>query len=100
MTPEGRVKQKVKAAIKALPFPVYSFMPVQTGFGSVSLDFLYCIRGRFVAIETKAPGKKLTPLQNSTKADIEAAGGIVLIVSDDDTLAEAMRVIRTLEYHP
>jgi hypothetical protein len=50
MTPEGKVKARVKRALAALPGKVYSFMPVQTGYGAPTLDFLICYRGRFFAI--------------------------------------------------
>lgn len=98
MTPEGRVKAKVKRALKVLGHECWQFMPVQTGFGAPALDFLLSIRGRFVAIETKAPGKDLTPLQQTTKAAIEAAGGIVLVVWDEPTLDIAMKIILALEF--
>lgn len=100
MTPEGRVKAKVKKALDTLKTDVWRFMPVQTGFGSPALDYLLCIRGRFVSIETKAPGKKLTPLQESTKAAMEAAGGIVLVVWDESSLEIAMKIILALEFAP
>lgn len=100
MTPEGKVKAKVKKALLQLGTDCWRFMPVQTGYGAPALDFLLSVRGRFVAIETKAPGKKLTPQQESTKADIEAAGGIVLIVWDEDTLAIALKIILALEFAP
>ncbi len=100
MTPEGRVKAKVKKALDKLGTDCWRFMPVQTGFGSPALDFLLSIRGRFVAIETKAPGKVLTPLQEQTKAAIEAAGGIVLVVWDESSLAIAMKIILALEFTP
>lgn len=100
MTPEGRVKAKVKRALKQLGADCWQFMPVQTGFGAPALDFLLSVRGRFVAIETKVPGKKLTPLQETTKAAIEAAGGIVLVVWDESTLAIAMKIILALEFAP
>lgn len=100
MTPEGRVKKMVKKALDMLGEDCWRFMPVQTGFGSPALDYLLCIRQRFVAIETKAPGKKLTPLQEGTKAAIEAAGGIVLVVWDEDSLAIAMKIIFALEFAP
>lgn len=99
-TPEGRVKAKVKRALKHLGRDCWQFMPVQTGFGAPALDFLLSVRGRFVAIETKVPGKSLTPLQETTKAAIEASGGIVLVVWDDDTLAIAMKIILALEFAP
>lgn len=100
MTPEGRVKKIVKKALDTLGPDCWRFMPVQTGFGSPALDYLLAIRGRFVAIETKAPGKKLTPLQEGTKAAIEAAGGIVLIVWDETSLELAMKIILALEFAP
>lgn len=100
MTPEGRVKKMVKKALDMLGADCWRFMPVQTGFGSPALDYLLSVRGRFVAIETKAPGKKLTPLQEGTKAAIEAAGGIVLVVWDEDSLALAVKIIFALEFAP
>jgi hypothetical protein len=68
-------------------------MPVQTGYGAPALDYLLCYKGRFIAIETKAPGGKLTALQEITKAAMEAAGAIVLIVHDEETLAIALQII-------
>lgn len=98
MTPEGRVKAKVTKALKLMGKDCWRFMPVQSGYGSAALDYLLCIKGRFVAIETKAPGNKLTPMQEGTKAAIEAAGGIVLVVWDEDSLAIAMKIILALEF--
>lgn len=100
MTPEGKVKAKVKVALKSLGSDCWRFMPVQNGFGSVSLDFMLCYKGRFIAIETKAPGKTLTPLQETTKAQMEAAGGIVLVVWDEPSLAIAMKIILAVEFDP
>jgi len=100
MTPEGRVKAKVTKALKLMGKDCWRFMPVQSGYGSAALDYLLCIRGRFVAIETKAPGNKLTAMQEGTKAAMEAAGGIVLVVWDEDSLAIAMKIILALEFAP
>lgn len=98
MTPEGRVKNMVKKALTKLGDDCWRFMPVQSGYGSVALDFLIAYRGRFIAIETKAPGKTLTPLQESTKAAIEAAGGLVFVVWDDTSLDLAMKIILAVEF--
>jgi hypothetical protein len=85
MTPEGRVKAAVNNILK--PYIkrgyVYKFMPVQSGFGKKTLDYLLCVGGRFVAIETKAPGKKPTPLQDVCIREIRAAGGEVWVISSD-----------------
>lgn len=86
-TPEGRIKSKVTAALKQLG--VYRFMPVQNGMGAPALDYYCCVYGHFVAVETKAPGKTLTPRQCITKAAIEESGGQVFVV-DGETSLHAM----------
>ena len=92
MTPEGRVKEKVKRLLKK--YNAYYFMPVQTGMGSRSLDFLCCYCGRFFAIETKAEGKEPTPLQEHTIREIEKAGGFCFIIVGTNNPA-----FETLEGH-
>ncbi len=95
-TPEGRIKQKVKARLrKEFGDSHWPFWPVQTGYGSVALDLLMCASGRFIAVETKANrNKKLTPLQETTAATIRSAGGLVFVVYDDATLDEAIAAIK------
>jgi len=100
MTPEGRVKAKLNRALKPLEPWVWRFMPVQNGMGAPGLDYFLCVNGRFVAIETKAPGKKLTPRQETTKAKIIAAGGTVLVVDDDQSHGFAMRTIQHMVDYP
>lgn len=84
MTPEGKVKQRVKKLLDQ--FPHYRHMPVQMGMGKVTLDFLICYKGLFCGIETKAPGKQPTKLQAQTIRDIRAAGGETFVISDDNGL--------------
>ena len=54
MTPEGKVKAKVSALLKTYEGLFYT-MPVPSGYGESTLDYLGCFKGRFFAIETKAP---------------------------------------------
>jgi len=42
-------------------------------------DLLCCIEGRFLGIEVKAPGGKVSALQLANIAMIEAAGGLGLV---------------------
>jgi hypothetical protein len=72
-TPEAKVKEALKKHLRRAG--VYYFMPVQTGYGATTLDFLTCLRGVFVAYECKAEGKKLTPRQELVARQITAAGG-------------------------
>lgn len=80
-TPEGKVKAKLKAAL--LKDGAYWFMPVQTGLGATTLDFIVCRFGEFHGYECKAPGKKLTPRQELVSRQIRAAGGAAYMVTVD-----------------
>ncbi|MGL4557693.1 MAG: hypothetical protein ACRCV5_09330 [Afipia sp.] len=82
-TPEGKVKDQVKKLLKE--FGCYQHWPVQSGFGAPALDCHGCHQGLYFAVETKAPGKKPTPRQELTAADIRAAGGRVFIVGEHFT---------------
>jgi hypothetical protein len=89
MTPEGKVKAKVKRALATLPGH-YHFMPVQNGMGAPALDFFCCWRGKFFAIETKVPGKTMTERQQSTAAQIIAADGQVFLCDTDESIARML----------
>lgn len=84
MTPEGKIKLLVKVVLKQ--YPVYGWWPVPAGYGENSLDYVGCINGKFFAIETKAPGKKLTPRQLEISERIQKAGGKVFVVCDEESL--------------
>lgn len=84
MTPEGRVKRKVRDALISLG--AYFFMPVQSGIGATGLDYYCCYRGVFVAIETKRPGARLTPRQRLIAFDIIAAGGLVFVIRNEEDI--------------
>jgi hypothetical protein len=87
MTPEGKVKQKVKGILAQ--YGVYYYMPVQTGYGLTSLDFIGCYNGLFFAIETKAEGKRMTDRQLVVAKQMFEAGAQVFLVAglDDRELA-------------
>lgn len=89
LTPEGRVKEAVKKLLKA--HGIWYYMPVQNGMGVVGIpDFVCCDHGLFLAIETKAPGKRnnLSPNQVKRIAEIRNAGGAVLVVDDPQQLKD------------
>ena len=88
MTPEGRVKKKVKEVLDDLG--AYFVMPVTGGYGgSGAPDFIMCIAGLFYGIECKANGGKPTALQLKHHDDIRKAGGIAFVV--DETNVENLR---------
>lgn len=77
-TPEGKVKALVNRVLSR--YKLYRFMPVPGGYGVSTLDYLVCYRGHFIAIETKAPGKKPTDRQRQIQAQIQSAGGAVFVI--------------------
>ena len=98
MTPEGKVKSKIKRVLDKYKPYVYYDMPVPTGYGKSGLDFNGCVLGFYFQIEAKAPGEWLTPRQRQTAMKILAAGGRVFTVSSDETVARLedwlIRVLR------
>ena len=86
-TPEGKVKAKVKAVLKR--HNAWYYMPVSMGYGAHGIpDFVGCLNGAFFGIETKAPGKRhaVTKLQNAQGVLIKRAGGMWMVVSDEEDL--------------
>lgn len=101
MTPEGRLKKKVKALLNERG--AFSYMPVQNGMGVVGIpDFVCCYKGLLIGIETKAPlknptsaeqrWKKATPNQQNRIQEIRDAGGLAEVVDDISQVEEMLRV--------
>ena len=87
MTPEGKVKSAVKKMLTA--HNIWYFMPMQNGFGVVGIpDFICCWKGAFLAIETKAPGKREATTENQKRiiALIKEHGGHAIVVDSAEQL--------------
>ena len=83
MTPEAKVKKKVVAVLKQ--HKAYFFYPVTGGYGRSGVpDIIVCYNGCFIGIECKAGTNKPTPLQEKNLKDIQAAGGVSLVVNEDN----------------
>jgi Holliday junction resolvase len=60
-------------------------MPQAGMYGKAGVpDYLCCHNGKFIAIETKARGNKPTKLQEKQLNDITNAGGISLVLNEDN----------------
>ena len=82
-TPEKKVKLRIQQILKELQ--CYYAMPIGTGYGnSGTPDFLICLNGLFIAIEAKAGKGRPTELQKKHLREIEAAGGLALIVNEEN----------------
>ena len=83
MTPEGKVKDKVKITLTIMG--AYYCMPATGGYGSSGIpDILCCYKGRFIGIECKTRGNKPTRLQQSNLDEIERRGGMAFVVNEDN----------------
>lgn len=105
MTPEGKIKQMVDKAIRRNlskhSGKIWRFMPVQRGMGKQALDYLLCVNGNFVAVETKRDPKHIpTAMQQVTIREIRLAGGIVFIVNDQPSCFMFEQALEQLILHP
>ena len=82
-TPEAKVKAKIKTILKA--HGAYYAMPIGTGLGNSGVpDFLVCHNGKFLGIEAKAGKGKTTALQEKNLREIELAGGLALVITEEN----------------
>lgn len=94
MTPEGKIKAKINKALKTVG-PIFKYMPVPTGFGRATLDYLLCYRRGFVAVEAKKDAaSELTPRQMITINELLAAGARVFVVYDQASLEEMINEMK------
>lgn len=94
MTPEARVKTKVKKILDEMG--AYYFMPATGGFGRSGVpDIVGCIDGKFFGIECKAGSNKPTALQEKELRRITEAGGVALLINERniDTLRTALMTV-------
>ena len=98
MTPEGKVKKKVKEYLQSIG--AWYYMPVSNGMGRVGCpDILVCYKGLFMAFETKAPGKiaHVTANQQREIDAIQRVNGLAHVVDD---VEQVKAVIETIERKP
>lgn len=90
-TPEGKVKAEIKAYLDSLGADCWYFMPAMMGYGRKGIpDIIGCYKGKFFAIEVKAPGKiaNTTPWQEKELCAILASNGIAIVVDSLELLKE------------
>lgn len=86
---QKRIQEAVKRKYKSKAWKV-KYHGDETARGGVP-DLLFCIKGLFIAIEVKLPGKKPDKLQKEEIADIILAGGEATYCT---TVPEALQFIR------
>lgn len=98
MTPEGKVKHKIKEILRS--HDVWYFMPRGTALGTSGVpDFICCVNGRFLAIEAKAEKGKLSALQVQQLMAIRDKGkgcAITYYPGNEDLLERLIRILKCL----
>jgi len=95
LTPEKKVKEKVKKILKELN--CYYCMPSTGGYGSSGVpDIIACYQGKFIGIECKANGNKPTALQQKNLQDIIKSNGQSLVI-DEKNIGMLKLLITTSE---
>ena len=81
MTPEAKVKNKVKKILDSLG--CYHFSPQTGGYGKSGVpDIIACYKGMFIAIECKAGKGKLTALQKYNMEEITRNNGLAIMINE------------------
>lgn len=91
MTPEGKVKNRIRALLDFVG--AWYFMPAQWGYGRRGVaDFVGVLPGgRMFAIECKSSKGRATELQQMEMIRITLVGGLVLVATPDNY--EEVRVL-------
>lgn len=80
-TPEKKIKDSVVSVLKEEG--AYYFFPATHGYGRSGVpDIIACVNGRFLAIECKAAGGKLTALQVREIKRILACNGEAVVANE------------------
>lgn len=80
---EGSVKQRVKQLIRK--YNGYYYMPQAGMYGVAGTpDFLCCVNGKFIAIETKVYGKLPGPAQKVQLKKIHDSKGTAIVITERD----------------
>jgi Holliday junction resolvase len=81
MTPEAKVKKKVKKILDDLG--AYHFSPMTAGFGRSGVpDIIACYKGKFIGIECKSGDNKPTLLQLRNIDDIKRNQGLAIVINE------------------
>jgi hypothetical protein len=95
VTPEGRIKNKIRKLLDSFEDGLYYYMVIPFGYGKTTVDYLICVDGLFVAIEAKGkPGQRPTPRQDDVLAEVRRAGGSTFVVNDDESLDALEQFLR------
>lgn len=98
MPKEFKNEKDVKAAVRAIldEAGAWHYMPVQTGYGVKGIpDFIACLRGKFLSVETKFGKNKESAWQKRQGQAIREARGLYFVINETnlDDLRKALGLL-------
>ena len=96
-TPEGVTKDDIKKLLESYGGELYAFWPVQTGYGSRTVDCLICFRGLFIAVEAKRKGSRARKFQERILDAVRDANGHAICIDSADELRDTLDYIAKCE---
>lgn len=90
---EKIIEKELKNAAKSMGGIALKF--ISPGFNGMPDRLVLLPRGKIAFIELKAPGKKLRPIQEKRKRQIEALGFLVFLIDNIDQIGGVMSEIQT-----
>jgi len=94
MTPEGKVKKKVKKILDDLK--AYHFSPMTAGYGRSGVpDIIVCYKGKFIGIECKAGNNEPTLLQKHNMKLINDNQGLAFVINESN-IDELLTIMKGL----
>ena len=81
-TPEGRVKDKVRAIFKAHNVH-YTHIPANQFSKGGAPDYVCCVKGVYLAVEVKTVKGKMSELQKIERDKTKEAGGFYIVVNEE-----------------
>lgn len=93
-TPEGKLKESMKAYLRTLPGIFFHSVP-GAAFGKSGVpDIVVCYKGRYIGIEAKTYDGAFSEWQKTRKKQIEDAGGICIFAR---SVQDVMEVLEGIE---
>lgn len=84
MPAEATIQRAIIKALRERGIYVFHALNAEAG----TPDLIACVDGRFIALEVKAPKGRVSAIQRHRMEQIQAAGGIAVVVrSVEDALA-------------
>lgn len=90
---EKIIETKLREAVKSMGGIALKF--ISPGFNGMPDRLILLPHGKLAFIELKAPGKKIRPVQEKRKKQLEALGFLVFVIDNPEQIGGILNEIQT-----